>query len=421
MHPFEVTMIVSATSLVLITTLLLVVRTMPSRSGIGFWSVAALLQASAYILQMLFHEEGATVSNQLIFFFLQTTVNHLLVVGTLLFIGKQINLRLWFGVPGLMLISSAALVFSGEPFFSILLFAVENAAAFLILAVAILKRSSRINKSTKVMGVFSLLTGIHWLDYPFLAHIEWFAPIGFILGMTLAVGMFTALSAMALEQFREHTKRSEERAIYAAGHDPLTGLYNRSCLGKLYDTYAAEAEKKNLSFIVLYLDLDGFKAVNDKYGHKAGDMLLITVAKRLEKWLGDKGDAIRIGGDEIIVLSRLRGVYSEEIAYSSALLLLYMIELPIVDGKNTHCISASIGGCSYQAGLLTPTLDQMISCSDKKMYKAKQSGGHCISFEGISLSDLKAHNPCDDVQASRPEAPVKRKVVHKNKKQVEKV
>ena len=392
MHPFEVTMIVNATSLVLITALLLIVRTMPSRKGVGWWTCAAVLQSLAYILQLLFHEQGKTITSDLIFFLLQTTVNHLLIIGTLIFIQRKVDLRLWIGVPVLMLAGLVDLSLAGQSFLSVLLFSIENGGAFLFLAYAILKSSEPINKSTKVMGVLSLLVGVHWLDYPFLGHIEWFEPIGFILGITLALGMFLSLSAMALTQFREHTKRSESRAIYAAQHDPLTGLYNRSSLNKLFDGYVEEAEKNNLSFIVLYLDLDGFKAINDQFGHKAGDMLLVTVAKRLEKWLGNKGDAIRIGGDEIIVLSRLRGIYSEDSAYKSARLLLDMIELPIVDGKDIHHISSSIGGCSYQPGILTPSLDEMISCSDKQMYKSKQAGGHCIFLKEAFENRLNQNN-----------------------------
>lgn len=378
MHPFEVTMIVSSTSLVLITVLFLVIRTMPSRRGIGWWTSASALQSIAYVLQMLFHDQEKTVAGDLTFFVLQTTVNHLLVIGTMLFVGEKINFRLWFTVPSTMLLAAAALSLYGQPFLSVLLFATENAAAFILLAYSIYKIRNKVNKSTKMAGLLCFIVGVHWLDFPFLGHLEAFATIGFILGITLAIGIFLSLSAMALLQFREHTKRSEERAIYSANHDPLTGLYNRSSLDKLYDEYVEEAEKNNLCFIVLYLDLDGFKAVNDKFGHKAGDMLLITVAKRLEKWLGDKGDAIRIGGDEIIVLSRLRGTYSEQSAYKSARLLLDMIELPIVDGKDIHNISSSIGGCSYQPGIITPTLDEMIQCADDHMYKSKQAGGHCI-------------------------------------------
>ena len=415
MHPFEVTMIVNATSLMLITALLLIIRTMPSRNGVGWWTCAAVLQSLGYVLQLLFYEQGKTIASELTFFLLQTTVSYLMVIGTLIFIEHKVNLPRWVGAPILMLASTITLSLIGQSFLGLLLFAVANGGSFLILAFAIFKNSAPINTSTKIMGVLSVIVGFHWLDYPLLGHIEWFAPIGFILGMTLALGMFLSLSAMALTQFREHTKLSEARAIYTAEHDALTGLYNRSCLSKLYDQYVAEAEKNNLSFLVLYLDLDGFKAVNDKFGHKAGDMLLITVANRLEKWLGNRGDAIRIGGDEIIVLSRLRRAYSEESAYKSARLLLDMIEFPIVDGKNVHRISSSIGGCSYQPNILIPTLDEMIGCADKKMYISKQAGGHCITLKKTYESDCDQD---DNVRQLNPIRKSKHRAKSRDTKQV---
>ena len=270
MHPFEVTMIVSSTSLILITTLFFVIRTMPSRKGIDWWTSAAMLQSFAYVLQMLFYDQEKTVASEMVFFILQTTVNHLLVIGILLFIGLKSNFRLWLGAPSLMLVSTVVLSVSGQSFLSLLLFATENAAAFIFAAYSINKIRHDVNKSTKTTGLFCLLVGIHWLDYPFLSHLETFAVFGFIIGMTLAVGIFMSLSAMALLQFRDHTKRSEERAIYSAGHDELTGLYNRSCLSKLYDQYVEDAEKNNSSFVALYLDLDGFKAVNDRVWSQGG-------------------------------------------------------------------------------------------------------------------------------------------------------
>lgn len=395
MHPFQVTMIVSSTSLILITALLFIIRTMPSRKGVGWWTSAAMLQSFAYLLQMLFHNEAQTVSSVLIFYLLQTTVNHLLIVGALIFIRHEPNLRLWLAIPVFMLACSTFLSLTGQSFLAVLVFATENALAFLILAHAIYESRHVANQSTKALGIFSILVGIHWLDYPLLGHLEWFATIGFIIGMTLAVGIFMSLAAMALLQFREHTKQSEARAIYTAEHDPLTGLYNRSSLDNLYEHYVAESVKNDRTFIALYLDLDGFKAVNDQYGHKSGDLILVTVAKRLEKWLGDKGDAVRIGGDEIIVLCRLRGVYSQQSAYKSARLLLDMIELPIVDGKNIHKISSSIGGCGYQPGVMTPTLDEMIQCADNHMYMSKHVGGHCIFIKEPNHLEIDTEEPIE--------------------------
>jgi diguanylate cyclase (GGDEF)-like protein len=231
-----------------------------------------------------------------------------------------------------------------------------------------------------------ILNGVHWLDYPILGRIEWFAPIGFMIGMMLVVSIFLSLSALALMQFKLQTEESERKAIQAAIHDPLTGLYNRSHLNQLFSEYAEEAEHIQRPFILLYFDLDGFKYVNDTYGHPAGDIILTTVAKRMSKWLGSKGDAIRVGGDELIVLTRLRADFSRDNALFAAQRLLNLIEQPIVDGKNSYEVSASVGGCCY--GLPQCDLEKMISTADKLMYEAKQAGGRRVCFSALDADDL---------------------------------
>ena len=134
--------------------------------------------------------------------------------------------------------------------------------------------------------------------------------------------------------------------------------------------------------------------------------------------MGNKGDAIRIGGDEIIVLLRLRGVYSQQSAYQSARLLLDMIELPIVDGKDIHAISSSIGGCSYQSGIDTPTLDEMIHCADNHMYRSKQVGGGCIFLEESKDLDAESKQP---VKLAKPVLLSKLKAKKSRHKQLESV
>ena len=141
---------------------------------------------------------------------------------------------------------------------------------------------------------------------------------------------------------------------------------------------------------MLYFDLDGFKFVNDTYGHPAGDLILTTVSKRMSKWLGAKGDAIRVGGDELIVLTRLRADFSRENSMSASQRILNLIEQPIVDGAHTYKVSASVGGCCY--GLPHCDLENMINEADKLMYEAKQSGGHCIRFSQIESDNLIAQS-----------------------------
>ena len=84
-----------------------------------------------------------------------------------------------------------------------------------------------------------------------MSKVEWFAPIGFLLGLLLAMGLYFSLATLALLQFKIITKDSEKRAIRAANHDPLTDLYNRSQLDPLYTQYRADAEAGKGSFVLL--------------------------------------------------------------------------------------------------------------------------------------------------------------------------
>jgi len=222
------------------------------------------------------------------------------------------------------------------------------------------------------------LNALHWLDFPFLSQVEWFVPIGFMLGMSLLVGIFFSLAVLALLQFKAQTQDSEQAAIYAARTDSLTGLYNRNYLETLFNQYKQNTNFSDQTFSLLYFDLDGFKKINDTYGHSAGDMVLKKIAKRLKAELSDQGDAVRIGGDELIVFIRTSNHYDREMQTIKTKELLNCIELPINDDDKTYHISASIGGCCF--GKPFNDLENMLNKADKLMYAAKQAGGKRIYF-----------------------------------------
>ena len=386
MHPFQVTMIMSATALLLITALFLIIRTMPSKAGIGWWLGASLLQAFLYLLAFIFFGEEQTLVGGIIFFSLQMAVNQSLALGTLLFIGESVHIKHRMLLLGATVLTVAMLTVGSLPFLGVLLFVSYNAVVFIRTAVKIFRNKVDIN-CLKFAACLFIAMGLHWLDFPFMGDVEWFAPIGFLLGMVLVVTAFLALALSALLQFKKQAKESENKAIQASIHDPLTGLYNRSHLDHLFSEYSNEADETDRSFVLLYLDLDGFKLVNDTYGHKAGDVILTTVANRMQRWLGKKGDAVRIGGDELVVLNRLRSDHSSNIIYgtSTAQSLLELIERPIIDGKNTYNISASIGGCYYKTD--GQDLEELLNLADQLMYRAKKSGGkqtHFSDFKGPS-------------------------------------
>src|SRR5690606_26201725 len=90
--------------------------------------------------------------------------------------------------------------------------------------------------------------------------------------------------------------------LYAAGHDPLTGLANRALLQDRLRGIMARVRREHARFAVLYLDLDKFKSVNDRFGHAIGDLMLQEVARRLRDCIRESDTIARMGGDEFVVL-----------------------------------------------------------------------------------------------------------------------
>lgn len=160
----------------------------------------------------------------------------------------------------------------------------------------------------------------------------------------------------------------EERLRYLAGHDALTGLCNRIRFEDRLEHAIARARREDTSFALLFLDLDGFKEVNDTHGHQKGDEVLVTTAQRLSAALRNSDTTARIGGDEFAVL--LEGDISVENARAVAEKVIDSIDRPIA-GLDLS-VSASVGMAFFpsdgaDAGVL-------LRCADQAMYRAKRLG-----------------------------------------------
>jgi diguanylate cyclase (GGDEF)-like protein len=183
-----------------------------------------------------------------------------------------------------------------------------------------------------------------------------------------------------LQEKESALKESEARLTFMAHHDPLTGLYNRSMLEEHIEQAVAHSERNGSHFALLFCDLDGFKSINDQYGHKAGDAVLCEVAARLMDGRRRTDTVARFGGDEFIIL--LADLTDARITtLSIAQQLLNAVAKPFhIDGQ-TFSIGTSIGiSLSSEAGT-SPS--QLISRADIAMYRAKREGknGVCIFDE----------------------------------------
>jgi len=161
-----------------------------------------------------------------------------------------------------------------------------------------------------------------------------------------------------------------------ANRDALTGLPNRLCFERrLYDL--CQQDEKQARFALCFLDLDGFKEVNDQYGHECGDALLRKVAERLSgvvsNMIGEHGFVARLGGDEFTVIVEAEQLLAEVEKLIPA--LLEVLSAPYSVAGHVSHISASVGIAIHpEHGEDTRTL---LKHADDAMYEAKQSGKNC--------------------------------------------
>ncbi|MDM5278081.1 diguanylate cyclase [Paenibacillus silvae] len=162
-----------------------------------------------------------------------------------------------------------------------------------------------------------------------------------------------------------------------AHYDQLTGLKNRTALEVyLEDSLEMESEDHTLTF--LYLDLDGFKSVNDTLGHQSGDVLLQKVAQRLTALSHEQGITVRLGGDEFLIVLRSVGDFPREEATQYAQDIIQSLNKPfIIDYERVH-IGCSIGGAEYPTNSTNPS--EIIRMADEALYLSKRAGKNRVTF-----------------------------------------
>ena len=175
-----------------------------------------------------------------------------------------------------------------------------------------------------------------------------------------------AAAAIAKARLYENSRRKSEELAYRATHDSLTGLPNRSMLRDrlLRDGTAGS------SGALLFVDLDGFKAVNDMLGHAGGDVLLEAVAGRLMSSVSTNDTAARVGGDEFAVF--VTGGSDLRPAIAVAERLIQRLSEPFVVFDETVSVSASIGIAQW--GMHGDSFEELFQAADHALYDAKKAG-----------------------------------------------
>jgi diguanylate cyclase (GGDEF)-like protein/PAS domain S-box-containing protein len=172
-----------------------------------------------------------------------------------------------------------------------------------------------------------------------------------------------------LSQILDVTARRqlEQRLRHLADHDSLTGLFNRRRFEDELERHVAHGRRYGMEGALLVLDLDGFKDVNDRYGHRAGDRVLAAVAGVLRHMLRESDIVARIGGDEFAALLPHAGERdAEQVAATVREAIAEGVSIP--GGK----LSASVGWALFEDGVLSP--DDVLSAADAAMYAKKGRG-----------------------------------------------
>jgi diguanylate cyclase len=220
------------------------------------------------------------------------------------------------------------------------------------------------------------------------AHEEWQLDEFFAVVFFLGFAAFVA----SLVQSRRHLKyrkAAERHAFEAARVDVLTGLPNRRMFLELAGEALGEVWSSGNKCSVLFIDLDGFKPVNDTYGHAAGDALLVAVGRRLRGAAPEKALVARLGGDEFAILLPKNACAAGADPLEAARRILFVLKQPFDFGGRRVTIGASIGIATGPDN--GKRAEDLTDAADQAMYEAKRAGRGTIRvFEGESYQLSKA-------------------------------
>jgi diguanylate cyclase (GGDEF)-like protein len=180
-------------------------------------------------------------------------------------------------------------------------------------------------------------------------------------------------AALAVSQ--EEERNARRRAL----HDSMTGLPNRDLFDDRLATAISLARRHDWTLAVMFVDLDGFRTINDTHGHAAGDSVLKEVARRLSRHSREEVAVCRNGGDEFLYL--LVNPKGKENIERLAGLASANIPKPIAVGHRQFVVNASIGVAVFP--LDGTTADELIKSADTAMYRAKKRGSGCVFFDNV--------------------------------------
>ena len=195
------------------------------------------------------------------------------------------------------------------------------------------------------------------------------------LGIALLASVFDRQMRTRTGLLADSLAHANEKLLQAALHDPLTQLPNRMLLQDRIEQAIEKAQRRQFSFAVMFCDLDGFKAINDAYGHQLGDKLLIKMSERVSALLRSQDTFARLGGDEFVIVFQVDD--PEDAAVVAERIIACVAEPFLIDALELQ-VTASLGIALYPADATEERA--LMAHADAAMYHTKDSGRNGYTF-----------------------------------------
>lgn len=349
--------------------------------GAGWWALAMLaaLVSRLALVALLDARDGSLAGS--VYAALNVIEKLCLLIGLAQFLGVRLRLR-WLYAAALAVegwvvltwwLQASPLVRGGGV-------ALFNAAVlFQVAWLAHARRGKLASGWMEMVSLASVLLALHWIAaYPVIALVPDWGKNGFLLGTLLVLVQYFGLLGAILLSFQTRLLEAESRALDMAFQDPLTGLSNQRYMSALFEKALVLANRPHQLAAVIYIDLDDFKRINDRAGHRVGDEVLKGVASRLRKATRSTDICARIGGDEFVAICTQ--LEHPDHADAIAAKLVDAFDAPFDIAGKPFTVGVSIGVSLYpQHG---DSLATLLEHADRAMYRVKGSGKHGYRMHG---------------------------------------
>lgn len=278
----------------------------------------------------------------------------------------------------IFLVCLASYVFNISPFLIRFFMVTFSVAFYLYLGFVLYRNRKKINgKAIKITSYICFAFSVHWVSvYLIIFYYPAWNVLGFLVGTLLNLFLYFYLLICLLMFVQKRLIEAEAKALDLSFIDALTGLKNRRYIEELFTHQSSLHNRSDEIMLVIYIDLDNFKYINDLHFHKIGDEVLKHVSKRIKDIARSSDICTRIGGDEFIVIctqiKSLDDITKISIKYHNLLnfkLNLYEVSLSI---------SASVGVSVYPID--GNSLQELIDKADKAMYESKNHGKNTVTI-----------------------------------------